>query len=76
MCTNLHDSLGCPLLLGRDIKPLHLLGLQIPACKMHPRGSSVLLCSKLSRGHWGWGPCSTNTARLWWEVSLPQGTGS
>lgn len=34
MCTNLHHSLGCPLLLGRDIKPLHLLGLQIPACKI------------------------------------------
>lgn len=76
MCTYLHDSPGCSLLLGRDIKPLHLLGLQISACKLHPRGGSDLLCSKLTRGQWGWGPSSTNMARLCWEVPLPQGIGN
>lgn len=76
LCTCLHDGLECSLLLGRDIKPLHLLGLQIPACKMHPRGSSVLLCSKSSRGQWGWGPSSTNVARLCWGVPLPHGIGN
>ena len=38
MCTCLHDSLGCYLLLSRNIKMLRLLGPQISACKMYPKG--------------------------------------
>lgn len=72
MC--LHNSSRCYLFLSRNIKTVHLLGLQKPSCKMHPKGqlSPLLLKSESRPGRWA--PSSANVARLCWEViAFPRG---